>query len=165
MTDTGTAITDTPPTATPPTAAPPPETPPTGDTAGLYNIGETLDGRVVVSRTAETVWDAPETMCWLEGETEAQARPWSTIQAENDGKLIIAAEPTPLPRPGEIAEQVIKDLGWDPETTAAMAQARMKADPERYPTPESATYTDPVAAAPAPAAPAAPVAPAVPPVQ
>lgn len=170
MTDTGTTIPEPPPAVAPPTGTPPADVPPAADTAGLYNVGETLAGRVVVSRTSETLWDKPETMCWLDGETEAQARPWSTIMGENDGKLIMAAEPTPMPmpKPGEIAAQVMKDLGWDDETSAKMAEARHAADPERYPTIESATYTDPQAAAPAaPAAPepAATVPPVAPPVQ
>jgi hypothetical protein len=60
---------------------------------------------------------------------------------------VVAANP-PIIDPSESArlrrrDQMMVDLGWDDESSERMAQARHQADPERYPTLESARYTDP----------------------
>lgn len=135
---------------TPPDGPTPATATPDAPAADAYIVGETPDGLRVLAATAADVWTNADTPVWVENKGPETAIPWSYLNTSYAGKLIIDAEPAPMPKPGEIRDRIMSDLGWDDESTRRMAEARHRVDPGRYPTVEDAMPAD--AAPPAPAA-------------
>ena len=135
------AATETPPTDAPSTDAPPADAPSSGQ---VFEVGMLLDRTAVLSTSDVDPWTDPNTPVYLDGEDPSKARPFTQLQTEQQGNVIVdTPKPYAPPAPGAVADQVMRDLGWDDETSQRMAQARHATDPDRYPTVEAATYTDP----------------------